>query len=467
LLNTGQAIVYVIDIAVGFIPAPDMPSLVNHFNITEDDAIALANEIAENDAQGFLIEFFELVYKNKDNLAYWLFQNDNPAAAQFVKSISGILKNAALVIKILSFANEQAPFVYDLIFAPLDVTYFITQSGGVITSSTQNDSPVPEFSVDPPAGVVGTEFTFDASETTDDNDPLSALQFRWDFEGNGSWSSWSSSPGSMHTYSVSGSYNVIMQAKDTEGQTGSIAHVVNVGGGAGTATHIKLFMDMLPWSNDAMESMIQTLGFTYGQGPNTYEILTSSDMSSAVLVPGEDLVIISNDQDQTFYDNYAANQVKFSNFVYMGGSMFWEACDEGWNYGSIASAGITFPGNITINLSYDYYNYVANPNLPLVSGLPYEMDHNYASHEYFSNVPDGSIIYCVDSEGGPTLVEFNLGAGWMLMTGQPLEHQYVNLYGNPDMEELLPRIVGYFTGKDPVFLKNTPRESTRPSHLPQ
>lgn len=256
-----------------------------------------------------------------------------------------------------------------------------------------------------------------------------------------------------------------MEAKDTDGQVSSVAHVLNVGGGAGTATHVKLFMDDQPWNSNAMIDMLVSLGFTNGTGNDTYEIISSGQMGSVELIPGEDLVIISNDQPQYFYNNYAANEVKFTNFVYMGGSMFWEACDEGWNDGSINSAGITLPGNISITYDEDYYNYVVNQNLPLVAGLPDEMDHNYASHEYFSNLPDGSIIYCVNSNSKPTLVEFNLGEGWLLMTGQPLEHQYEYIYGNPDMEELLPRIVGYFTNKTPVIKTRNLLPSVKPTSL--
>jgi len=212
--------------------------------------------------------------------------------------------------------------------------------------------------------------------------------------------------------------------------------------------------------------MLENLGFTAGTGPNTYEIIKSSRMDSVPLIPGKDLVIIANDQNQTFYDNYAAVQVRFTNFVYMGGSLFWEACDQGWAQGSMVKAGVVLPGNLVTDFDYDNNNYVSNPNLPIVAGLPNKLDHNYASHESFSNLPEGTTIYCVNEEQEPTLVEFNLGGGWIIITGQPLEHQYDRIYGAPDMEKLLPRIVAYFTGKP--FSKALPKRhlpvSNRPSH---
>jgi hypothetical protein len=193
--------------------------------------------------------------------------------------------------------------------------------------------------------------------------------------------------------------------------------------------------------------VFRALGFTAGPGPNQYEIIPSDIMVMTPLVPGQDLVIVSNDQAQTFYDNYAATMIKFGNFALSGGSLFLEACDGGWNRGTMANAGVILPGDVHTNFLIDGWNYVVNPQLPIVAGLPLAMDHNYASHEWFSNLPEDATIYCVDGMGHPTLVEYNLGLGWVLMSGQPLEHQYDRLFGPPDMERLLPRIIAYFTGK--------------------
>jgi hypothetical protein len=465
-LNTAQSILYVIDIIVGFVPMPDLAKLPNHLHIPEDVVLSMYYNLAKGDVQAFLLDFFTLINDNGQEIAYWVYQeNANAATAHFIKAASGILKNVGLVFKVLGLANEQGPFFFDLAFAPSEVTYFITQEGGEIISNTQNDGPLAEFTSDPPAGVIGTVFNFDASLTSDDNTPLNELQFRWDFEGNGNWTEWSNDPYASNVYSHTGSFNVALEAKDMDNLIGVVAHNLNIGGGAGTAEHIKLFMDVEPWGSDAMEQMLISLGFTSGTGYNTFEIIPSSQMGSVTLTPGEDLVIISNDQLQSFYNNYATNQTKFSNFVYMGGSMFWEACDEGWNYGSMAEAGIILPGNIDINLNFDNYNYVVNPTLPLVAGLPASMDHNYASHEYFTNYPDGTIVYCEDSGGGATLIEVSLGGGWFVLSGQPLEHQYENIFGNPDMEELLPRIVGYFTNKTPVMNKRTLKTSSKATHI--
>jgi hypothetical protein len=384
-------------------------------------------------------------------MAYWLFQTYQTGAGlhDYITMFSEVFTKVAKVLEILGYMNEQGPFFFDMIFAPAEVNYSITQQNGSLTETIINGPPVADFSVYPPAGIIGTMFQFDASISTDDNDGLSMLSFRWDWEGDSNWdTSWSNSPQASHSFSESGAYNVTLEVKDSMGLIHQRSHTINVGGGAGTATHVKLFQDNLPWDSNAMENMLLGLGFQYGTGPDTYEIISSDQMETIPLIPGEDLVIIANDQKQSFYENYADAQVRFTNFVYIGGSILWEACDEGWADGSLSRAGVILPGNVGINpTDFDYQNFIANPDLPLLAGLPTVMDHNYASHESFYNLPDGTTIYCTNENYQPTLVEFNLGGGWIIITGQPLEHQFDRIYDNPDMEELLPRIVSYFTGK--------------------
>jgi hypothetical protein len=451
LWNTRQGIIYFLDILIGFVPLPDFTDLPSHLHLDGNLAASMGLHAAQLDVERFLIDFAQLVNDNREEIAYWVwgeFQT-NAAAHVFISTAAGILGRVALVLEILGYVNEEGPFYWDLIFAPREITYYVTQEGGTIVSMDQNDPPLPEFTVSPPAGIVRTEFQFDASATSDDHDGAGAISLRWDWESDGAWDTdWQVNPLATHTYSGSSAYTVSLEAMDSQGLAAIKTHLVVVGGGAGTATHVKLFRANLPWSSQAQEQVLQSVGLVEGTGPGTYEIVGLGEMATAPLTPGEDLVIISNDQSQAFYDTYASYQVRFTNFVHAGGSVLWEACDEGWAYGSMADAGVVLPGSISATLDVDSWNYVSNPTLPLMSGLPEAMDHNYASHRSFSNLPDGAVIYMVNESGDPTLIEYNLGQGWVILTGQPLEHQYDHVYGNPDMESLLPRIVAYFTGTE-------------------
>ncbi|HUU46088.1 MAG TPA: hypothetical protein VM118_10190 [Acidobacteriota bacterium] len=450
LLNTGQSVLYIVDLVIGFVPIPDFTRLPYHLHISAESAWEIGRDIVDGDVTGFVVHVGKLLADNSEEIALWIWEEvQNDAAHQFISSAAGVLKNVAFAFKLLEGLNKQAPFFGDLVFfAPADVTYYITQSNGTLISTTINLPPQADFTITPPAGIVGMPFTFDAGLSTDDHDPIRDLVFRWDWEGDGYWDTgWRETPQVVHTYSVSDAYAVILEVRDQLGVVGAVSHTVNVGGGAGTANHVKLFRDVLPWESDAMTIVLRGLGLSPGTGANTYEIISSNHFLTEPLTPGTDLVIISNDQDQRFYDRYAQSQVRFNNFAYSGGALFWEACDNGWSEGSMSQAGIVLPGDVTVDATIDWYNYVTDQNLPLVSGLPQAMDHNFASHERLLNLPDGTTVYCVDSYSYPTLVEYNLGHGWVIISGQPLEHQYDRVYGNPDMEELLPRIVGYFTGR--------------------
>jgi hypothetical protein len=471
--NMAQAVTGTFDLLIGTLPNPSAAKLPQYFTIGPARLAGFEESIRTKNALGFISAFAGSVGDNKTGLAQWLWQDaaDNArkeAAGLLAEKCSGIFSSAALAFKLLSYPSGAGPLFYDMMYAPDEINYSMTQANGVLTINTQNLPPVAKFTFNPAAGVIGTVFGFNASASTDDHDALAQLQFRWDWESDGTWDTgWSPNPGQTHYYTKLGAFTVTLQVMDAGGLTGTATHALNVGGGAGTATHVKVFRDVLPWKSSALDNVLAGLGFTLGTGKNTYEVLPSSQMAAASLVPGVDLVIISNDQNQDFYNRYAQSQVRFTGFVNSGGSLFWEACDNGWAKGSMATAGIVLPGNLVTTYNLDSLNTVYDLNLPLVSGLPKTMDHNYASHESFSNLPDGTIVYCVNQKNEPTLIEFNLGAGWIIVTGQPLEHQYDQVYKAPDMEKLLPRIVAYFTGKPLAKALGKPvmEKSTVPSHF--
>lgn len=248
----------------------------------------------------------------------------------------------------------------------------------------------------------------------------------------------------------------------TEGQPPTFEVDLQPAGG-GAASHIKIFRDGLPWGSNAMDIMLEREGFSSGPGENQYEVFPSDSFASVTIEVGVDMVIIVNDQSQYFYNNYAVSQTKFNDFVYKGGTIFWEACDRGWAGGSILDAGITFPGGVSVDSTYIYdnYNLLYNPDYELVKGLPDTLYGTYSSHETFIGYPVGTQIFTVNKqEGKPTLILYHYGVGWVIITGQPLEFCYDRL---PDQTtgELLPRVVRFFLGKPPAPAKKYyPEEPT-------
>jgi len=216
--------------------------------------------------------------------------------------------------------------------------------------------------------------------------------------------------------------------------------------GVGTATHIIILQDVLPWSTTAMTDMLEAEGFSEGTGEYEYEIVTSSEFYLLDPNPITDLVIVANDQTQEFYDSLALYDDVINEFAYYGGVLLWEVCDNGWNGGDITLASIELPAGIDINLQYEYNNAVAMPEHPLFEGLSDTIAGNYASHEYFTNLPEGTLVLMNGTDSNsPTLVIYPYGAGIVFMTGQPLEHGYAYGY---DIGELLPRLVKLILGRD-------------------
>ncbi len=75
------------------------------------------------------------------------------------------------------------------------------------------------FYLSPAAGTPVTTFSASANLSSDYEDPLSALQFRWDWTGNGSWTPWSAAKYSSHRYLAPGTYTLQLEVRDTANLT--------------------------------------------------------------------------------------------------------------------------------------------------------------------------------------------------------------------------------------------------------
>src|SRR5206468_3737297 len=91
-----------------------------------------------------------------------------------------------------------------------------------------NSPPTADFGWTPTSGDASTVFTFTA-QVSDDRDPPSAIQVRWDWTGDGTWDTgWFTTKTATQSYSSTGNKTVVVQAIDSGGLTATQSHVVQV-----------------------------------------------------------------------------------------------------------------------------------------------------------------------------------------------------------------------------------------------
>jgi len=426
LANLGRAVTEAVALPSGMEAAPDP----NELGVADAGLLALGGPVASSDPYELFDDTVALIEAGADAVAEWLWSGSNDDCAEYLELVCPILRAVGYATEILGGGENRIPFFHRLVtIDPLDVRR-ITQLDGEMASAGLSAPPVADFSIGSTFIASGADAAFDAGGCTDQDDPAGDLMVRWDWENDGVWDTeWSTAKTATHRFPSSGAYEVVLQVRDPLMLNDSVAHVVSVGGSEGNASHIVIFRDAVPWSPevpDVLGQMLEVMEFTEGSGPGQYEVRASEQMACSSLVPGEDLVIIQGDQPQAFYSEYAANQVRFMSFVRGGGTMLWEACDLGWQGGSISEAGVVLPGAVELQPYETWYNYVALPGTPMTEGLPSLLYGEYASHEWIQGLPDGATIYVQDDAGHPTLAEYAHGEGWVIVATQPLEWSFYN-----------------------------------------
>ncbi|MCD6328689.1 PKD domain-containing protein [bacterium] len=92
-----------------------------------------------------------------------------------------------------------------------------------------NTSPVACFTFTPHLGDTNTDFSFDASCSTDWESTTGSLEFRWDFNNDGAYETeFSSSPDILHRFSEPGSWTVVVEVKDAHGATDQVTQAIDV-----------------------------------------------------------------------------------------------------------------------------------------------------------------------------------------------------------------------------------------------
>jgi parallel beta-helix repeat protein len=92
-----------------------------------------------------------------------------------------------------------------------------------------NWAPVAAFTVDPITGDTLTAFRFNASNSSDLDDPVSELTFRWDWEGDGVWDTgWSDDNVAYHNYDSPDIYTVRLDVMNSHGLANNTTMQVQV-----------------------------------------------------------------------------------------------------------------------------------------------------------------------------------------------------------------------------------------------
>ncbi|NBD16586.1 MAG: S8 family serine peptidase [Cyanobacteria bacterium] len=187
--------------------------------------------------------------------------------------------------------------------------------------------------------------------------------------------------------------------------------------GGGTGTGALVFQDSLPWDSDALQQVLENNDLET-------EVVNSSEMDNIDLSSYE-VVFISNDQPQSFYNNYVANASNFADYVSSGGTLWFGAASLGFNGGDFG--GGQLPNGVTVSNFFEDFNDVVAPTNPLMTGVPDPFFGTAASHAAFENLPeDTEIIAQGQNSNLPTLLEYEYGAGQVLAFGQTLEYGFAN-----------------------------------------
>jgi len=89
--------------------------------------------------------------------------------------------------------------------------------------------PVADFTVTPELGYLGTAFTVNASSSYDFEDPLEALEVRWDWSNDGAWDTkWTTDKTACLWIFVAGEHTIVVEVRDSDGMTDTESHTVEV-----------------------------------------------------------------------------------------------------------------------------------------------------------------------------------------------------------------------------------------------
>jgi PKD repeat protein len=111
----------------------------------------------------------------------------------------------------------------------LDTQGLTGSTSRIVNVALANIKPTAFFTVDPESGTTETRFRFDASGSTDPEDPVSSLEVRWDWNNDGLWDTEYRTVKTIeHIFAQAGTYTVVLEVIDTEGYGSTYAKQIVV-----------------------------------------------------------------------------------------------------------------------------------------------------------------------------------------------------------------------------------------------
>ncbi len=178
---------------------------------------------------------------------------------------------------------------------------------------------------------------------------------------------------------------------------------------------VLIIQDFEPWGLDSVKQVLTALDIPFHE-------INSSQMATADFAPYS-LIVVSSVQGDPFYTNWNANIARITQFVGDGGWLMLNACTQPNTIVPLV------PGGTIANSELDGINHVAEPGHPWVRGVPTPLVDSFSSHNYFTNLlPGTTVVATSDINGLPTLLDYELGFGRVMVSGMPLEFAWENAW---------------------------------------
>ena len=129
----------------------------------------------------------------------------------------------------VAYHSYSVPGYKTVVLEVKDPDSFSDQCSQRILVEEANEPPIACFAVSPESGDTSTEFSFDASCSTDPDGSDSTLQFRWDWTNDGVFdTSFTTSKTSTHRFTAPGEKTELLQVKDEQGGVDTTTRTVTV-----------------------------------------------------------------------------------------------------------------------------------------------------------------------------------------------------------------------------------------------